>query len=258
MTPAPLADRTPTFDDDGVLQAPWERANRPPEHLSASDEDHDNPSLDHARSSGPKAPFDVLTPKGFRPFFPPEPDPEACWSSESPLSDNPFNPKGAPSLSLPQQATPLTSDQGVLSLDDMADNQRALDIAATQDGLAPDDPRNPRGTPDYIVEGVTDPNAPLTLASLNPTTTPLSNDPVTLTLQGAGFPPDAAVTIDGAPATSTTVASPNRLTTTFVPDTAGTKQIAVNGSAPLPFEVTPEGIDARSNSKTGITRPHGR
>jgi hypothetical protein len=256
MTPTPLADRTPTFDDDGVLQAPWEQANRPPEHLSASDEDHRNPNLERARSSGPKAPFDVLTSKGWRPFYPQQLEPAV--SSERIEADNPLNPKGGPSQSLPQQATPLTSEQGVLSLDDMADNQRALDIAATQDGLAPDDPRNPRGTPDYIVEGVTDPNAPLTLASLNPTTTPLSNDPVTLTLQGAGFPPDAAVTIDGAPATSTTVASPNRLTTTFVPDTAGTKQVAVNGSAPLPFEVTPEGIDARSNSKTGITRPHGR
>jgi len=139
------------------LQRPGDEASRPPEHLSATDEDHRNENLDYARSSGPKAPLEVLTPKGFRPFFPSEPEP-AC-SSERIEADNPFNPKGGPSQSLPQQATPLTSLQGVLSLEDMADNQRTLDIAATQDGLAPDEPRNPRGTPDYIV-GPTPPSKP--------------------------------------------------------------------------------------------------
>jgi hypothetical protein len=123
--------------------------SRPPEHLSATDEDDPRREIDNARSSGPKAPFDVFTPKGFRPFYPPQPEP--VQSSEL-LPDNPFNPKGGPSLSLPQQATPLTSDQGVMSLEDMADDQRRRDIAATQDGLAPDDPSNPRGTPDYIIE----------------------------------------------------------------------------------------------------------
>ena len=123
--------------------------NRPPDHLSATDEDRPNLALQHERSSGPKAPFDVLTPKGWRPFYPEGPEP---ITSTELLPDNPFNPKGGPSLSLPQQATPLTSDQGVMTIEDMADDQRRLDIAATQDGLAPDDPANPRGTPDYIVE----------------------------------------------------------------------------------------------------------
>ena len=127
-------------------------SNRPPEHLSATDEDQPNLALQAERSSGAKAPFDVFTPKGFRPFYPPEPDPAATQSSETNPHDNPFNPKGGPSLSLPQQATPLTSHQGVLSIDEMADPDEYLEIAATQDGLAPDDPRNPRGTPDYIVE----------------------------------------------------------------------------------------------------------
>jgi hypothetical protein len=133
------------------LQRPGDEAARPPGHLSASDEDHRNANLDHERSTGPKAPFDVLTPRGWRPFFPPGPEP--VRSSESPPADNPFNPHGGPSQSLPQQATPLISRQGVLSLGEMADHQHYLDIAATQDGLAPDDPRNPRGTPDYITGG---------------------------------------------------------------------------------------------------------
>jgi hypothetical protein len=132
--------------------------NRPPDHLSATDEDHRNPGLEAIRSSGPKAPFDVLTSKGWRPFYPQAPEPAV--SSERIPSDDPLNPKGQPSLSLPQQATPLTSDQGVLDLEDMADPQRALSIAATQDGLAPDDPRNPRGTPDFIVDGWNSPHGP--------------------------------------------------------------------------------------------------
>jgi hypothetical protein len=135
-----------------TLQRPGDEANRNPEHLSASDEDHANSRLDAARSSPPKAPFDIWTPKGFRPFFPPEPDPAATQSSESPPADNVFNPKGKPSLSLPQQATPLTSDQGVLDVETMADPKAYEEAVNLQDGLAPDDPRNPRGTPDYIVE----------------------------------------------------------------------------------------------------------
>ena len=123
--------------------------SRDPSHLSATDEDRPNLALQTERSSGPKA--DVFTPRGFKPFFPPSPEP--IQSDELNPHDNPFNPKGQPSLSLPQQATPLTSEQGVLSIEDMADDKRYREIAATQDGLAPDDPRNPRGTPDYVVEG---------------------------------------------------------------------------------------------------------
>jgi hypothetical protein len=147
MSPAP--------DDDAAnapaatLQRPGHEQNRDPKHLSASDEDHDNVNLERALSSGPKAPFDVLTPQGFKPFFPPGPEPVV--SSEL-VDDNPLNPRGQPSLSLPQQATPLTSGQGVLDIDTMADPEKYQNIAATQDGLAPDDPRNPRGTPDYTVE----------------------------------------------------------------------------------------------------------
>jgi hypothetical protein len=123
--------------------------NRPPEHLSATDEDDPRREIDNERSAPRKAPFDVFTPKGFRPFYPDGPEPV---TSTELVPDNPFNPRGGPSLSLPQQATPLTSDQGVMTIEDMADDQRRLDIAATQDGLAPDDPTNPRGTPDYIIE----------------------------------------------------------------------------------------------------------
>ena len=142
-----MADPAPHHRTDGRTQS-----TRPPEHLSATDEDRPNLALQQERSSGPKAPFDVFTPKGWKPYFPEAPDPQATQSSET-VPDNPFNPRGQPSLSLPQQATPLTSQQDILSIDEMADAQVYLDIAATQDGLAPDDPRNPRGTPDYIVEG---------------------------------------------------------------------------------------------------------
>jgi hypothetical protein len=135
-----------------ALQRPDQRSqHRPADHLSATDEDQpNNLALEQARSSPPKAPFDVFTPKGFRPFYPPGPEP--IVSSEL-VPDNPFNPRGGPSQSLPQQATPLTSLQDVMTVEEMADDALARDIAATQDGLAPDDPRNPRGTPDYIVEG---------------------------------------------------------------------------------------------------------
>ena len=124
--------------------------NRPPEHLSATDEDRPNLALQNERANPPPdTPFAVFTPKGWQPFYPEGPEP--ITSSEL-VPDNPFNPRGGPSLSLPQQATPLTSDQGVLTIEDMADPERLRNIAATQDGLAPDDPTNPRGTPDYIVD----------------------------------------------------------------------------------------------------------
>jgi hypothetical protein len=132
-------------------------SQRDPSHLSASDEDDPRRLIDNERSSQPKAPFDVFTPKGFKPYYPPAPEP--VQSSEL-LPDNPFNPRGGPSQSLPQQATPLTSQQGAMSVEDMADDTRRREIAATQDGLAPDDPMNPRGTPDYIVEEHLDTNRP--------------------------------------------------------------------------------------------------
>lgn len=140
----------PTHFDPATLQR-HPQSDRPPDHLSATDEERPTDALKEARSSPPKAPFDVFTPKGFRPFYPEEPEPNVS-STETPPADNPFNPRGGPSLSLPQQATPLTSDQGVLSVEEMADPALYNEIVTAQDGLAPDDPRNPRGTPDYIVE----------------------------------------------------------------------------------------------------------
>jgi hypothetical protein len=53
----------------------------------------------------------------------------------------------------PQQATPLTSDQGVLEQAKLYDRSpETVNEIMVSDGLAPDDPENPRGTPDYIVE----------------------------------------------------------------------------------------------------------
>lgn len=235
-----MADLNPNLDPN-LQRHPT--PGRPPDHLSATDEERPTDALKQARSSPPKAPFEVFTPKGFRPFYPPQPEPIDTLSDEYPKEDNPLNPRGGPSLSLPQQATPLTSQQGVLSVEDMADESRRREIAATQDGLAPDDPMNPRGTPDYIVEGLTDPDAATTIHQVTPTTTPVSNTPITLELLGQGFPPDADVMIDGTAATSTTFTNPNRAHAEFIPDTAGVKQITVGDSAPIPFEVTTEGVD---------------
>src|SRR4051812_42694208 len=99
-------------------QDPRQQSDRPPDHLSATDEERPTDALKEARSSPPKAPFDVFTPRGFRPFSPPSPEPVSELSDEYPQADNPFNPKGQSSLSLPQQATPLTSEQGALSIED--------------------------------------------------------------------------------------------------------------------------------------------
>src|SRR4051812_14455614 len=98
-------------------------------------------------------PFEVETPLGPRPYIPPGPEPVPRPKDEEgqDLPDNPQNPRGKPSLSLPQQATPLTSDQGVLSEADLHDPKK-IDELMVQDGLAPDSPLNPRGTPDYIVD----------------------------------------------------------------------------------------------------------
>ena len=125
-----------------------------PPTLSATDEDHASIALQRAREDIP--PGHVLTTKGHRPYYPDEPTQEAADSPDF-LPDNPLNPRGQPSLSLPQQATPLTSLQGVLVQDEMdvstPEKQREYEeLIVVADGLAPDDPRNPRGTPDYIVE----------------------------------------------------------------------------------------------------------
>jgi hypothetical protein len=103
-------------------------------------------------------PFEVDTPLGPRPFVPPGPElaprPKDNENPGNDLPDNPENPRGKPSLSLPQQATPLTSHQGVLTEDDLTgtlDNPEKLNKLMAQDGLAPDNPLNSRGTPDYIV-----------------------------------------------------------------------------------------------------------
>jgi hypothetical protein len=100
-----------------------------------------------------KALFEVDTPRGRRPFVPPGPEPADRPKADdgSPLPDNPDNPRGRPSLSLPQQATPLDSQQGVLAPEDLEDPSKINEIML-QDGLAPDNPFNPRGTPDYVVE----------------------------------------------------------------------------------------------------------
>lgn len=121
--------------------------------LSASEEDHGLWRTTPPPPPAAEVPFAVATTQGYRPFFPPpDSQPPASPEAHRLENDNPFNPKGGPSLSLPQQATPLTSDQGVMSPEDMIDPVRSREIAAVQDGLAPDNPENPRGTPDYIVE----------------------------------------------------------------------------------------------------------
>ena len=105
-----------------------------------------------------KALFEVDTPEGRRPFIPPSPEPVPRPKDDegNDLPDNPQNPRGKPSLSLPQQATPLTSQQGVLTQQDLHDPAKINEIMV-QDGLAPDNPENPRGTPDFIVEPTLDP-----------------------------------------------------------------------------------------------------
>ena len=122
--------------------------------LSATDEDHASRALSEARENIPAG--HVLTTKGHRPYYPDGPSDEAAQSPDL-TPDNPFNPRGGHSLSLPQQATPLTSLQGVLTHDEIdvrtdEDRKAFEDLIIVQDGLAPDDPRNPRGTPDYIIE----------------------------------------------------------------------------------------------------------
>jgi hypothetical protein len=101
-----------------------------------------------------KSQFMVDTPEGMKPFVPPPgtvTQHRPAADDGSPLPDNPDNPRGKPSLSLPQQATPLTSQQGVANPEDLADPDKAHEIMGLQDGQAPDDPMNPHGTPDYII-----------------------------------------------------------------------------------------------------------
>jgi hypothetical protein len=219
-----------------MADAPLQRApdnRRDPSHLSATDEDRPNLALQHERSSGPKAPFDVFTPKGWKPFYPQGLEPP---DSSEYLPDNPFNPHGQPSQSLPQQATPLTSEQGVLTIDDMADQERMNTIAMTQDGLAPDNPQNPRGTPDYIVEGLTDPDAPPAMHSIQPTSGTVGT-PTTLTVLGQGFTDQSQISVDTVPLAATNFVNGNRLTGDYTPDIAGTKQVSVDGLPAQPFEV---------------------
>jgi hypothetical protein len=103
----------------------------------------------------PLAAGEVETPLGHRPFVPDAPElaPRPKDDNNIDLPDNPLNPRGKPSLSLPQQATPLTSEQGVLSAEDLThlDDPQKLGEIMAQDGLAPDHPLNPRGSPDYII-----------------------------------------------------------------------------------------------------------
>jgi len=207
-----------------------------PQVQSASD-------IDHRRTADipptpPDVPFPVLTPHGWEPYFPP-PDSAPPPSPEAhvPENDNPLNPKGGPSLSYPQQATPLTSQQGVLAPEDLLDENAYRELVTVQNGLAPDDPRNPKGTPDYIVEGLTDPDADTIIHQLNPATTPVSLTPITLEVLGQGFAPDAEILLDGV-ALPTTFVTPNRLTAALTPDIAGVKQITVGDATAVPFEVT--------------------
>ena len=94
----------------------------------------------------------VDTPQGFQPYVPTAPasTDRPLDTEGNPAKDNPDNPRGKPSLSLPQQATPLTSQQGVANPEDLADPVKAHARVA-QDGQAEDDPMNPSGTPDYMV-----------------------------------------------------------------------------------------------------------
>src|SRR3954453_431968 len=107
-----------------------------------------------------KALFEVDTPLGPRPYIPPGPEPAPRPKDDegNDLPDNPLNPRGKPSLSLPQQATPLTSDQGVLEQAKLYDRSpETVNEIMVSDGLAPADPENPRGPPDYTVEPHGDP-----------------------------------------------------------------------------------------------------
>jgi hypothetical protein len=132
--------------------------------LSATDEDHDPRRRDLAPPKD--VPFPVLTPVGFRPFFPAKPElvesPE--FHDDDPQPDNPLNPKGQPSMHLPQQATPLLSRSdgnmdpslAPLTYSDPNDPVR-IDPHATYvpyPGFT-DNVQNPRGTPDYLITGAT-------------------------------------------------------------------------------------------------------
>lgn len=90
----------------------------------------------------------VFTTRGWLPYVAEEPAP---IDSPENTGSNPLNPKGFPSLSLPQQTTPLTSQQGVISNEDLADQPR-LDALMAEDGPIPDNPYNPKGTPDAFLE----------------------------------------------------------------------------------------------------------
>lgn len=132
-------------------------ANR---QLSATDLDHPETLPAEIRDEM-AAPLDggdipgerVWTTDGWRPFIAETPEP---ITSPEATPSNPWNPKGQPSLSLPQQTTPLTSEQGVISNEDLADRER-LEALMVEDGAVPDNPYNPKGTPDFFVEPHMDP-----------------------------------------------------------------------------------------------------
>lgn len=194
------------------------------------------------RSSPPKALFEVFTPEGLKPYVPFGPEPR--FTPERTLPENPLNPRGGPSPSLPQQASPIGSRQGVLSEEELALPQHELNsLVSAQDGLAPDNPYNPKGTPDYIVETITDPDAETTPHQLQPNQTPVANTPITLTITGMGFDDSCTVSIDGTPQTVNFV-NQNRLTVEYTPNTAGTFPVHVDDDLHVgDLTVTEEGAD---------------
>jgi hypothetical protein len=132
-----------------------------PDRKPLSATDLDRPSKELIEQENSLGPMEVLTPLGPRPFFPAEP--ELPQSDEYPQADNPFNPKGQPSMHLPQQATPLrtrpdgNADPSVNPTYTDPKDPVAIDPHATYvpyPGFT-DNVNNPRGTPDYLIVGAT-------------------------------------------------------------------------------------------------------
>jgi hypothetical protein len=121
--------------------------------LSASDLDNPRTDPDLQRELFEERPpgagvSQVFTSDGYKPYI--ADGPAEIQSDETPLADNPLNPKGQPSLSYPQQTTPLTSAQGVISGEDLA-NRETMEALLVGDGAIPDNPLNPKGSPDFLV-----------------------------------------------------------------------------------------------------------
>ena len=163
MATAPKIKRRPRATDPNVDQIN-DDADETLEGVSATDEDH---ALWRTREPVPTdMPHPVWTPTGYQPFYPPEPvlTESIEYHEDDPQPDNPLNPKGQPSMHLPQQATPLRSraDGGLdpanapLTYSDPKD-PIAIDPHATYvpyPGFT-DNVANPRGTPDYLITGAT-------------------------------------------------------------------------------------------------------